>query len=356
MVTPLTRLSQLQRSIAAYRKAILTLDDAALTALQQAYAPSRQRLLGVIDALTGQISAGAKLTTTEAMQLGRARELLRLIEVETSKLAAFTGEIVPNAQSQAVTQALKRARMLTIAQGLDIRQASRLSAQWTGLNSSAVADLVGSLSDGSPLDKWLTEFVPDSVQIVKDTLLDGVARGINPEDLARALAQATDLPLQRAMTTTRTETLRAYRSASLESMRQNADILAGWTWVADHGPRTCSACLSLSGTNFPLSVQFMAAHVACRCSPAPLLKDDSLLPSLQTGPEWFAEQPIAWQRSRFPVGLRGDFDAGRVGIQDMAHLRRDEVWGDAYQVSTIQQARQQGRARRSGGDRLAAGG
>lgn len=355
MSAPSPRLSQLQALIAAYRQRILTLDDAALTALQAAYSPSRERLLSLIEALTGEMS-GRTLTTTEAMQLGRARELLRLIEVESAKLAKLTGEIVPSAQSQAISQALERARVLTIASGLDTRTAARVAARWTGLNSSAVADLVGSLSDGSPLSDWIDRVVPDSVQTVRDTLLDGVARGINPEDLARQLAAATDLPLQRAMTTMRTETMRAYRSASLASFQQNSDILAGWTWTAAHDSRTCNACLSLSGTDFPLSVSFMAAHVACRCSPAPLLKDDSLLPSLQTGPEWFAEQPIAWQRSRFPVGLRGDFDAGRIGIQDMAHLRRDDVWGDSYQISTISQARAHGRSRRSGGDRIAAGG
>ena len=356
MVTPAPRLSQLQRMISLYRQSILTLDDAALARLQTAYQPSRERLLSLIESLTSEISSGRKLTTTEAMELGRARELLRLIEVESAKLARLTGELVPSSQTQAIEQALERARMLSIAQGSTVRSAARVAARWTALNDRAVADLMGALSDGSPLSRWIERVVPDSVQTVRDTLIDGVARGINPEDLARQLAAATDLPLQRAMTTTRTETMRAYRSASLASMAENADILAGWTWVADHGPRTCSACLALSGRNFPLTVQFMAAHVACRCSPAPLLKDDSLLPSLQTGPEWFAEQPHEWQRSRFPVALRDEFDAGRVGIEDMAHLRRDDVWGDAYGVSTIAQARAQSRARRSGGERLAAGG
>lgn len=675
------RLSQLQQAINAYRQRILLLDDAALSALQESYAPSRAVLLETIESLTGQISAGQTLTTTEAMELGRARELLRLIEVESGKLAKLTGEIVPSAQQQAVNQALERARVLSLAQATDTQAAARIASQWTALNRDAVTDLVGSLSDGSPLADWIERVVPESVQTVRDTLLDGVARGINPNDLARALSQATELPLQRAMTVARTETMRAYRSASLASYQENDDILAGWTWIAAHDSRTCNACISLSGTDFPLSVQFMPSHPRCltgdirvqaqgvkavskrwysgrlieietmrghrltvtpnhplltpegwiaagllhegddlfssdgkqwtligddndehvpprveeianalsmasgvvavevpsatphfhgdgmegeieivfadcelgnrtqtvliehfserhfvragagllslasdrhslneidglwhaansvmrgggkgdplfrshlalpeehalaliawgdsskgqtatndgarypellsgslfgltglverndrfviesrvgsigsgapfsrqspslsvgtidakfdklrlesdsteaaniladalhtfpgdialdrvvklvvrafeghvynlesengyyfasgiithncRCSPAPLLKDDSLLPSLQTGPEWFAAQPEAWQRSRFPVALRDEFDAGRVGIEDMAHLRRDEVWGDAYQTATIGQARKNAIARRS---------
>ena len=351
------RLSALQRAIQAYRTAILTLDDAALTALQTAYSPSRERLLSVIDALTGQITSGGTLTTSEAMELGRARELIRLIEVETSKLATLTGEIVPNAQSQAVAQALERARRLTIASGLDTRSAARVAARWTSLNSSAVTDLVGSLSDGSPLADWIERVVPESVQTVRDTLLDGVARGINPEDLARQLAAATDLPLQRAMTTTRSVVMDAYRSASIASYEANQDILEPfWEWSAALDSTTCNACVSLSGQQFPITVRFQPSHRNCRCTSLPVLRDAPLLGHIQTGPEWFAEQPAAWQRSRFPVGLRDDFDAGRVGIQDMAHLRRDEVWGDSYQVASISQARAQGRSRRSGGDRVAAGG
>ena len=116
------------------------------------------------------------------------------------------------------------------------------------------------------------------------------------------------------------------------------------------------ACLSLHGRRFPLTVRFQQSHRRCRCSNLPVLRDASLLPSLQTGPEWFAEQPHEWQRSRFPVALRDEFDAGRVGIEDMAHLRRDEIWGDAYVQASISQARAHGRSRRSGGDRIAAGG
>lgn len=356
MSVPSPRLSQLQRAITGYRQSLLTLDDAALTALQESYQPSRVRLLNTVTELTAQIGNGQKLTTTEAMELGRARELLRLVDVEAGRIAKLTGEIVPSAQAEAVEQAIARARTLTIAQGVDARAASRVAARWTTINTNAVADLVGSLSDGSPLSSWIERVVPDSVQTVKDTLLDGVTRGIHPEALAKRLSAATDLPLERAMTMARTETLRAYRSAGLESMRQNADILSGWTWSAAHGPRTCNACLALSGRDFPLTVAFMASHVRCRCSPLPRLKDDSLLPSLQTGEEWFNAQPREWQRERFPVGLRGDFDAGRVGIQDMASLRHDDVWGDSYQVSSIPEARRQARSRRSGGERIAAGG
>lgn len=353
MVAPLSRLSQLERVILAYRQALLRADDAALTQLQTAYQPSRERLLAQIEQTVAQITADG-ITRTEAAQLGRARELLRLVEVETTRLAQVAGQTIPTTQAQAVQQAIERARVLTIAQGLDIRTASRLSAQWTGLNTNAVADLVGSLSDGSPLDKWLNEFVEDSVQVVKDTLLDGVARGINPADLGRVLAQATDLPLQRAMTLSRTETLRSYRSASIASMQANEDILSGWQWSAASSG-ACLACQAKDGDVYPLSHSFFPGHPRCRCSPIPVLKDDSLLPRLETQSERFYALPIAKQLDQIPLGARGDFEAGRLTLQDFVHEDHDETWGSSVRTASITQARENARRRRSGG-RIAAGG
>jgi hypothetical protein len=354
MVTPLSRLSQLERTILAYRQALLKADNAALAQLQTAYAPSRERLLAEIEQTVAKMTADG-ITTSEAAQLGRARELLRLVEVETMQLAKVTGRLVPSVQQAVIDQALERARMLTIAQGIDIRQASRLSARWTALNTDAVADLVGALGDGSPLDQLLIDIVPDSKQIFYDTLVDGVARGIGPEALGRALAQATELPLHRAMTISRTETMRAYRSASLRSMAANSDILSGWQWsCAPSG--ACLACQGKDGHVYPLTMQFFPSHVRCRCSPLPVLKDDAMLPRLETQSERFYALPIDEQLKQIPLGARGDFEAGRLRLEDFIHEDHDETWGTSVRQASITQARANAARRRSGGSRLAAGG
>jgi SPP1 gp7 family putative phage head morphogenesis protein len=262
-------------------------------------------------------------------------------------LADLAGQTIPATQQIAIDQALARAQALAVAQAPTLQDAARIAVDWTALNRDAVADLVGTMSDGSPLDEWFKQFVPDSVQVVRDTLLDGVARGINAEDLGRALADATDLPLQRAMTVSRTETMRAYRSASIRSYQANDDVLDGWTWSAAHDDKTCNACLAKSGDDFPLTTSFMPTHPRCRCSPIPKLDDpDGLLPGIETGKQWFDRQPEQFRRERFPVGLRGDYDAGLVDLEDMAQLRRNDVWGDAYGDATIAQARKNANTRR----------
>lgn len=357
MSVPSPRLSQLQRAITGYRQSLLTLDDAALTALQESYQPSRVRLLNTVTELTAQIGNGQKLTTTEAMELGRARELLRLVDVEAGRIAKLTGEIVPSAQAEAVEQAIARARTLTIAQGVDARAASRVAARWTTINTNAVADLVGSLSDGSPLSSWIERVVPDSVQTVKDTLLDGVTRGIHPEALAKRLSAATDLPLERAMTMARTETLRAYRSAGLESMRQNADILSGWTWSAARSG-ACLACTAKDGTVYPLTTPYFPGHPRCRCSPIPALKDDSLLPQLETAGDRFRALPMDEQLKQIPMGARADYQTGRLTLSDFIHEDHSEEWGTSVRQASIADARRNAAKRRSApglGAREAAG-
>ncbi len=344
MSVPAPRLSQLQRAIAAYRQSLLALDDAALTALQDAYAPSRTRLTAIIDELAAQVQGGEALTTTDAMRLSRARELLRQVDTETRRIAQLAGEIVPDAQEQAVRQALEQARALTVMQAETTRGASRAAAQWTAVNREAVADLVGALSDGSPLAQWLDEFVADSVDTVRETLLDGVARGIHPEALAEALTRATDLPLNRALTLSRTLTMNAYRGAALRSYQENADILAGYERSASLSATSCAACIATAGKFYPLSHPF-EEHVRGRCSPIPVLKDASLLPHVQAGPEWFAEQPASTQKTILGPGAYEAYRRNEIALEDMAHYTFDEQWGGSIQRASLVQARRSAKQR-----------
>jgi hypothetical protein len=347
------RVSQLEQTIRAYRQALLKADNAALAQLQTAYAPSRDRLLKQIERTIADVAADGEITAGEAAKLARTRELLRQVEVETARLATVAGETIPQTQQEVTRQALERARVLTAAQAPDVREAAKLATQWAGVNTNAVADLVGTLGDGSPLNDWLNEFVTDSVQVVKDTLIDGVARGIGPEALARALAKATDLPLHRAMTLSRTETMRSYRSASLRSMQANSDIIAGYERSASLSVTSCAACIATAGNFYPLSHPF-EEHPRGRCSPIPVLKDAPLLGHIQTGPEWFAEQPAATQKAILGPGAYEAFSRGEIQLQDMAQRTFDEQWGGSIQRSSLIQARASARQRRAGGERRAA--
>ena len=71
-----------------------------------------------IDALVVEIEqAGPDITPSQAARLGRAKELLRQIEAETTRLAQAAGQVIPAAQSQAVQKTLEPPRPRARARG-----------------------------------------------------------------------------------------------------------------------------------------------------------------------------------------------------------------------------------------------
>jgi hypothetical protein len=343
------RTSRLQAAINGYRARLERLDAAALMSLEKAYAPGRESILSTINALVVEIEeAGGTLTESQAARLSRARELLRLIEAETTRLARAANQVIPAAQQQAISQALQRAEALTVAQAPDAQAAAELARQWTGLNRGAVENLVGALSDGSPLNDWLQQVVGETVDEARRVLMDGITRGVNPRDIGRELARVSGMPLHRAQTASRTLMMDSYRAASIRSMQeQGADVLRGWQWNCAKQTRSCLSCLARDdGTVYPLSVTFFPSHLNCRCSPVPVLADDEGMPPLETGVEWFNSQPQSVRDRMIPAGLRDDFRAGRVTLADMSHLQRDENYGDRYRQATITEARRAAATRR----------
>lgn len=347
------RTSRLQAAINAYRARLEKLDATALMALERAYAPGRETILATIDALVVEIEqAGGDLTPGQAARLSRARELLRLIEAETTRLARTAGQVIPDAQQAAITQAMERAEALAVAQAPDAAAAAELARQWTGLNRGAVENLVGQLSDGSPLNDWLRDLGGQAASEMERVLLDGITRGLSPRTVGNALARTANMPVRRMQAFARTAMMDSFRSASLATFAENDDILAGWQWSSHHGDRTCLACLARDdGTVYPLSVQFMPSHISCRCSPTPKLQDDDDMPPIETGVEWFDKQPQAVKDRMVPVSLRDDFKRGTVRLQDMATLQRNDTYGDRWRQATVTEAKANAKARKAGTQR-----
>lgn len=352
------RVSELQRLIDLFRGQLLALDDRVLTILQQAYAPSRTRLISLIDLLVADIESGAIVKASDITRLDRAQTLLQQLETEATRIAGLTNQIVPEAQAKAAQIAIERARVLTVAQAPTAAKAAAIEVNWNSLNTSAVQEVTAALSDGTPLDVYLRENVEKQVTLVQETLIDGVARGVNSADLGRQIAAQTELPLHQAMTLSRTETMRAYRGASLQSYAENSDVLEGWQWSSARG-NVCLACLAKDGTVYPLTVTFFGSHPRCRCSPIPYLHDpDGLLPHIETGREWLARQDKKTQQQ--VIGSKVGYDAyakGEVGLEDFIQETQNDQWGPSIQQASVTQARKNAdrrKAKDSEGSRIAA--
>jgi SPP1 gp7 family putative phage head morphogenesis protein len=127
--------------------------------------------------------------------------------------------------------------------------------------------MIGKSSNGSPLFKLLQKSYPDTITRLTDTLITGVARGINPVVLAREMAKDMGGNLKRALLIARTEQLNVFREASMDSMKRSG-VVSGWVWVAEDS--ACPICLEKDGTVYDLD-EPMDEHPNGRCGQGPVV-------------------------------------------------------------------------------------
>lgn len=334
--------SDLERAIQQYRDALLANESRATLAIANAYKATRARLVKRIEDLADSIAEdGAEFTPSQVLRWQRAKTLLRQVEAEMASLATASSQPIQTAQAAAVEMAGEQAKGLALATaqsaGADAIAAT-IEATWNRLNTGAAEQMVGRMSDGSPLSGWLDQFGAKVGVLIADELRSAAALGTNPRDVARSLAGKLDVSAARLLNMSRTEILGAQRAAAMKTLQDNADLCDGWIWIGARQPgRTCLACLSLQGMFFPLTVAFQASHNSCRCSSRPSVKgvDSNRLP---TGEQWFNAQPEAVRRDMIPKALWDDYQSGAIVLSDFRHLHEDDQWGPSYREATIPQA------------------
>ena len=264
------------------------------------------------------------------VERGRLETLQHQIVREWARFADVAEGIITDTQRAAVVAAHTEAHQLTLAALHDARVTT--GADVVRLPVAALHDLIGVLGDGSPLRTLLDKLGQQAAQDVGDALTHAVAVGRNPRRTARDIQDALGGNLNRALTIARTEQMRAYRNASLQTYQANSELLRGWRWLASPSRRTCPVCLAMDGTEHPLDAPF-ASHIRCRCTPVPILRDAP--PSARkTGAEWFAEQDEATQREMIGPGKQKLYAEGKLTLADLVGVKDDAQWGrERYQRS-----------------------
>lgn len=324
--------SQIETAITGYRNQLLLGDAKALATMQSAYGQIRDTLITHLDELVKIATANSGLTEPELMRLDRVVSLLDDIEEEIGRLTGSAERFITTAQRSAAQLASQHALGM-----VGVQEASLVTA-WNRINPEAIQSMVGRLSDGSPLRTYLDGLTTKTSTAIEKALIDGIGRGQNPQQMANALAAETDMAAWKLAQTTRTAILGSYRQASLDSYKANEDILDGWVWVASLSDRTCASCLDNHLRVFPISEQFFAAHISCRCSPAPLVKGVDF-PIAETGEDWLAKQNEKAQNAILGKTGGAEYRAGDLALQDFQSLRKDAKWGDSYNAASLDQAR-----------------
>ena len=325
----MTIATSLDEAAAAFRASLLDRDAAALRRLMAAYQPVYERIQARVSVLTSQIAEAREAGETIRPSWLRERQrLARLKEQVIAEWSAYSDSaegIITELQREAIAASLDESQQLTLAALDDVDPILSAGADVARLRPDAVEDLVGILSDGSPLRELLDDLGIQAAQSVEDTLLHAVATGRSPRRTARDLRDALGGDMTRALRITRTEHLRAYRTTALRSYQANDDILRGWQWRASPQRRTCPVCLAMDGQEFGLDVPF-ASHPNCRCTPIPLLRRRDA-PQRETGAEWLARQSADVQDEILGPQAGALYRDGKLALTDLVGERTDPRWG-----------------------------
>lgn len=348
-------MSRLTDAALRFRAQLLRQERAAASEMVRAYAAAWRRLRAELAELEAQIAgaqaAGLTVGPFTPRQPGgpviaqapdtfsvswvyrreRLLTLLAQVERELRQFNALAAEVTEAGQLQAVRAAQANAQAL-MAEAARVGGAPELVGMFNRLPTSAVEELVGLASDGSPLRELFEALGERTGRGVREALETAVATGMGPRETARLIRQQFGMGLNRALTIARTEQIRAYREASGRSYEANADVLDGWVWLSAADGRTCASCLAMHGSVHAVNER-IDSHPNCRCVMTPRVKGAPI--EVTPGEALFAQMTPAQQDAKLGKAAGAAYRAGAVKLVDFVGVRRDPDWGDSRYVKSL---------------------
>lgn len=188
----------------------------------------------------------------------------------------------------------------------------------------------------------------EATDAMNRALVLGQSAGDNPRAAAARMVRDAEAAfnggLARAQVIARTEMIDAHRNAAKAAQDANADVLEGWVWVAELGPRTCASCIIQHGELHPLDEPGPLDHHQGRCARVPRTKTweelgftdiPEAVPPIESGRDWFNRQPENVQREvlgpkRFEAWQAGDYPPEAWSVR-----KPTDGWRDAYHVGNL---------------------
>lgn len=335
--------ARIERVAREYRAELAALEAAYTRAVGPQRAILRERLrdaAGRFIAETRNAGLPNSVTARWVTNLPAYRQLLiraqrDLDRVTTEAVRAMQWQIAAAAElGKPAADALVVATL-----GASPAEAARLASSFGQVPSSAVAELVAALQEGSPLAN-LPRLNAEAVEAMGRHLTQGLVNGTHSRVIGRRLAAASDIPLARAQTIARTETHRAFREANRMAMDANP-LVDGWVWHANLSPRTCSACWAMHGQRFPVTTP-MPSHVNCRCAQIPAVTPPAWMDAepveYPSGEDEFAALSADAQRQILGPAKHDAYLAGDITLEDTVRTVRSDEWGESRTTASLAEA------------------
>lgn len=314
------------------------------TTLEQDWAYATQEIIAA--QTTGH------LTRTQLFRLTRVRHALDVSLYALVQLAGDAKTSINTRVPVLVSDATEHERSLIASQVPDMVDINRrVKGEITAITRRTTHQ-VTSLT--SPLAR-------DAYEVMLGEVQRGVALGVNPRATAARMLQRTrggfDGGLARATRIARTEMLDAQRAGAAAMDDAHSDVVTGWRWSAALSPRTCPACLSMNGREFPRSTPGPQGHVNCRCARVPSTKSWAELGfvGMDEGPDvlpnardWFDGLSRAEQLKIMGPTRLNLLQAGWVSWDDLAVVVPNPGWRPSYQPRSLMDLRSPSRWRRTG--------
>ncbi|GAP14887.1 phage Mu protein F like protein [Longilinea arvoryzae] len=316
----------------AFQRELLQHERAAASEMVRYYGNIWRSLNDQIQTLVQSYYADPEHPANWLYRYDRLNTLRAQTEAQIREFAAYANTSIRSQQLYAVEQAQSHAEQL-VRLGLGTPPEG-VTLDFNRLPTEALSDLIGFLSDGSPLSSSLAELAGSAGQAVADGLVTGLALGWNPRRIAASIRQALGGDLVRALRLARTETLRAYRESTRRNYQANSNVLHGWIWMSARNERTCGMCWAMHGTKHGLD-EMLDDHPNGRCTMLPWTKTWAELgydgvpdnPELEPGSKLFEKLNPEKQRAILGPAKYAAWRDGRFTLSQIVGRRNDPRWG-----------------------------
>ena len=326
-----------------HRAALLAQEQAAMQEMARRWLQVEQALDNAIQLTALELINNGTMTPSQIMRSRRWFSLMEQTRDELRRYEAYIEPRIISGQRNAITQAVQHSEAAVQAAASE----AQIVVPFNRLPVTAVENMVGLADDGSPLRAILQDASRAGADAMGEQLVRGIALGVNPREVARrAMRLGLGTSYTRMVALARTEQLRVYRLASLDSYR-NSRVVVAYKRLSARDRRTCIACLFADGQQYPVEHGF-DEHVQGRCTMIPVLANVPAV-QFQDGKAWFRTQPEAVQRAMLGPGRFELWQRGEASLDDMVSRDWSDTWGASLRVTNVARLR-------GGGGRMWAGG
>jgi SPP1 gp7 family putative phage head morphogenesis protein len=325
--------SILFRTASRFRRDVILRERAAASEMVRFYGGIWKVLNQQIIDLTSAYYADPDKSSAWLFKYNRLAGLRAQTEQQIANFMNFTDGKIRQEQLFLAGQAQTHAEQL-IRLGLGTPPLGA-SFVFNRLPVDAISDMIGFLQDGSPLHSLLNELIGDAGNAVANGLVQGLALGLNPKQVARNIRKYLGNNMVRALRIARTEQLRVYRESTHRSYLANSNVVKGWVWISARTSNTCAVCWSLHGTWHGLDER-QDEHVAGRCTSAPdtityaemgFSNIAESVPKIESGIDAFAKLSFDNQLAVLGPAKFVAYRDGSLKLSDLVGRKYSVKWG-----------------------------